>query len=227
MDSLKPGIDRLLVLSALDADFARRLREGPEDVFRDFDLTEEEKDLLRNPDHRLLPLLGRVLSRQPQSLGAAAGARSAAPSWPYPAAARTLPGISLALTVVPCLQMENGKPKGYSFAVWVNSLPEGADPASLPPPPGVALPGRPLAPLHAVIDLSAIEVPDGTGGLQIGLSASLRQSSNIAGSPAPAKPGDSALSEQVRAAVAAVRSASREERYGRLVDLLHALRSTP
>src|ERR1022692_2416348 len=63
----KPGIDRLLVRSALEADLRRRLLESPEEVFQEFDLTEEQQDLLRRPDHRLLPLLGSVLARQAES----------------------------------------------------------------------------------------------------------------------------------------------------------------
>ena len=36
----------------------RRLLESPEEVFQEFDLTEEERDLLRRPDHRLLRFVG-------------------------------------------------------------------------------------------------------------------------------------------------------------------------
>jgi hypothetical protein len=134
-------------------------------------------------------------------------------------AARTLPDMALALTVVPCARVENGESK-YSYAVWVNPLPEGADPANLAPPAGATLPGQPLAPLHIVIQLSAVEVRDASGQPQVGLSASLRQSSNIIGPPSPQNAG-----RAVDAAVAAVRSASKEERYGRLIDLMRALHS--
>jgi hypothetical protein len=82
------------------------------------------------------------------------------------------------------------------------------------------LPGQPLAPLHIVIQLSAVEVRDASGQPQVGLSASLRQSSNIIGPPSPQNAG-----RAVDAAVAAVRSASKEERYGRLIDLMRALHS--
>ena len=264
----QPGIDRLLVRSALEADLCRQLRESPDEVFQEFDLTEEEKDLLRQPDHRLLPVLGSVLAHQavarafvpaasrvvstlfacPLSPGSTteacqAGADPAGTKTPdagmsgHPnyvetsldaagtsaratsGAARTLPDMALALTVVPCARVENGESK-YSYAVWVNPLPEGADPANLAPPAGATLPGQPLAPLHIVIQLSAVEVRDASGQPQVGLSASLRQSSNIIGPPSPQNAG-----RAVDAAVAAVRSASKEERYGRLIDLMRALHS--
>jgi hypothetical protein len=249
----KPGIDRLLVRSALEADLRRRLLESPEEVFQEFDLTEEQQDLLRRPDHRLLPLLGSVLARQAESAddsGPPAGkdryenGRLVAPavlppvtgpatrSPALPGQPRTLPDTSLVLTVVPCARVEDGEPKGYSYAVWVNPLPEGADPANLPPPAGAVLPGQPLAPLHVVIQISAVEVPDASGRPQVGLSASLRQSSNIMGPPSPESAGipeDSPFGSDLRsagveAAVARVRTATREERYDRLIDLIGTLR---
>ena len=69
----------------------------------------------------------------------------------------------------------------------MSPLPEGADPASLPPPPGASLPGPPLAPLHAVIQLAVIEVPGADGNPQVGLAATLRQATNLS-SPPPAPP---------------------------------------
>ncbi len=215
----KPGIDRLLVRSALEADLRQRLLDCPDEVFPEFDLTEEQQDLLRSPDHRLLPLLGEVVARQAQSLGAAVEtAETSVHCMGVSLPGVSLPDLSLALTVVPCAL----EPKGYSYAVWVNPLPDGADPANLPPPAGATLPGTPLAPLHVVIQIAAVEVPDGAGRPQVGLTASLRQSSNIMGPP-PEDAGE-IRSEAVDAAVAAVRNATNEERYGRLIDLLRALR---
>ena len=61
-DGSKAGVSRLLIASALDPDMRRRLLESPEEVFQEFDLAEEERDLLRRPDHRLLRLLGAALA---------------------------------------------------------------------------------------------------------------------------------------------------------------------
>ena len=216
----RPGIDRLLIASALDGDLRRRLLDTPDDVFPEFDLTEDEKDILRSPDQRLLPLLGAALARQ----SAAAAVR--APDMPAdqrqpPAVleARTLPDISLALTLVPCAQYENGRVVKVVYAAWVQPLPKGVDPASLPPPAGAALPGEPLAPLHAVIQVSVVQ----TQGA-IGLSAALLQSSNMsAPPPRPPVAGD-LRSASVQTAIAAVRSASSQDRRARIVELLRALR---
>ena len=216
----RPGIDRLLIASALDGDLRRRLLDTPDDVFPEFDLTEDEKDILRSPDQRLLPLLGAALARQ------SAAAAVLAPDMPAeqrqpPAVleARTLPDISLALTLVPCAQYENGRIVKVVYAAWVNPLPEGVDPASLPPPAGATLPGVPLAPLHAVIQVSVVQ----TQGA-IGLSAALLQSSNMsAPPPRPPVAGD-LRSASVQTAIAAVRSASSQDRRARIVELLRALR---
>lgn len=215
----RPGIDRLLIASALDGDLRRRLLDAPDGVFPEFDLTEDEKEILRSPDRRLLPLIGAALARQ-------SAATALAPDTPVEQRqrqavleARTLPDISLALTLVPCVQYENGQIVKVVYAAWVNPIPEGVDPASLPPPAGAALPGVPLAPLHAVIQVSVVQ----TQGA-IGLSAALLQSSNM--SPPPPQPplaGD-LHSASVQTAIAAVRSASSQDRRARIVELLRALR---
>jgi len=227
----KPGIGQLLIQSALDADPRRRLTDSPDDVFRDFDLSPEEQDILRRPDHRLLPLLGAALARQKPSHAPAPQPPAAQPQ--VKVQAYTLPDVSLALTLVPCAQHENGQFKGFQYAVWVSPLPPGTDPAALPLPAGSALPGTPCPPLYAAISVSAVQLQDAAGNPQIGLWAWLRQASNVPAPPAietagrPDAPpfGSDLQSPQVREAVAAVRSAAPDERYGRLLSLMGVLRS--
>ena len=228
---MKPGIDQLLIESALQPDLARRLRESPDEVFADFDLTDEEKEILRRPDHRLLALLGAALKRQMEP---ATPAEESPTGMPAAARieARTLPDTCMALTVVPCALSENGQFKGITYVVWASPLPEGGDPAALPAPAGMVLPGQPLTPLYAVFQLSAVQTQDAAGNLQVGLWGSLRRSSNVTPPPPPETAGEPGAppfgsrvdSGPVQAAVAAVREAPSEERYGRLVDLMRALR---
>jgi hypothetical protein len=233
----KPGVSQLLIASALDADLCRRLLESPEETFQDFDLTEDERDLLRRPDQRMLRLFGVALAQQREvsSSDKSSAAQRVSVAAPQPHAvveARTLPGISLALTLVPCAQYQNGQLSAFAYAVWVNPLAEGTDPAALPIPQGAALPGQPLTPLHAVIQVSAVQLPDQDGKPQVGLTASLRQSSNVTAPPPPesaGRPGTPPFgsdlgSVEVLAAVAAVRNTSGEDRYSRLIELMHALR---
>jgi hypothetical protein len=214
-----PGISDLLVASALDPELRQRLLDAPDEVFGQFDLSDEEKELLRHPDHRLLPLLGAALAHNRSAAVEAPKALLELPPEPV-AQGSTLPDMSLVLTVVPCAQYAGDALQSFSYAVWVSPLPQGVDPASLPVPEGATIPGRALAPLHAVIQISALQMQDAAGNPQVGLSASFRQSTNIAVPPSESDP----QSPQVQAAVAAVRAASSEERYGRLIDLVHALR---
>src|ERR1700722_14558137 len=59
---LKPNIAQLLIDSVLQPELRRRLAETPSQVFGEYDLSDEERECLLNPDHRLLPLLGAALS---------------------------------------------------------------------------------------------------------------------------------------------------------------------
>jgi len=232
----KPGVSQLLIASAMDADLCRRLVESPDEVFQDFDLTDQEKDLLRRPDQRMLHLFGVALAQQRELSSYAHNDAHQAPvaaAQPHAVVeARTLPAITLALTLVPCAQYENGQFTRFAYAVWVNPLAEGADPAALPIPQGAALPGQPLTPLHAVIQVSAVQLPDQDGKPQVGLRASFRRSSNVTAPPPPETAGNPGTppfgsdlsSTKVQAAASAVREASGEDRYGRLIDLMHALR---
>ena len=230
-DGLKLGVSRLLIDSALDPDLRRRLLESPEEVFPEFDLTEEERDILRLPDHRLLRLLGAALADEVGSSGFKPKVPAAVPQPHAIVQARSLPDVSLALTLIPCAQYENGQLKTFAYAVWVNPLPRGADPASLPQPQGVVFPGQPLTPLHAVIQVSAVQMQDAAGDPHVGLSAALLQSSNIAAPPPPGASGNPGVSPfgsdlgsgEVQAAIAGVRNAPSDLRYGRLIDLMHAL----
>lgn len=222
----KSGISQLLIDSAIDAEVYRRLQDAPEETYQEYALAEEECELLRHPDHRLLRFLGAALEHQAES---PAPPMKAPPSTLPPATAQgsTLPDLSLVLTLVPCAQYENGELRNFAYAVWVSPLAEGVDPASLGPPPGTVLPGQPLTPLHAVVQVSAVQLQDAAGEPHVGLSASLLQSTNLAAPPAVAvglAVGRTLATEEVHRAVAAVRGASSDTRYGKLIELMHALR---
>jgi hypothetical protein len=223
----KPGINQLLVASALNADLLRELLEHPDAVFQRFDLTVEEKALLRQPDHRLLPLLGAALAQE--HLNSAPAAPTSQPHAVFEAQA--LPDIFLGLTLVPCARYEDGRVDAISYAVWVNPLAPGVDPASLPLPQGAVFPGQPLTPLHALIQVSSLRLQDSAGVPQIGLSAFFRQSSNITAPPPPESAGrpdglpfESDRTDHVRTAVAAVHAAPPDRKYHQLINLLGVLR---
>src|SRR6476619_4208834 len=124
MNPAKTGISRLLIASAIDPDVYRRLLESPEEMFDAFDLADEDRALLRHPDHRLLRVLGTALAEEHATASAAAGVttmrappavagaplalaplavapRPGAPPG-MPTASASLPDMSLVLTLVPC-----------------------------------------------------------------------------------------------------------------------------
>ena len=234
----KPTIDQLLIRAALEPGLCRRVLESPDQVFAEFDLTADEQEILRHPDHRLLPLLGAALSRQMSASGpvgksaavAAEDAEIEAPAAPG-VVFRGLPDTAMVLTLVPCALREEGEFKGITYVMWASPLPQGTDPAALPPPAGTVFPGEPLAPLHATIRITALQSRDAEGNPRLSICGSFHPSPEACLPPPPESAGDVDVSpyrspihsEPVQTAVAAVRRASSEEKYDRLVDLLHAL----
>ncbi len=92
----------------------------------------------------------------------------------------------MALTVVPCVVGER-----IAFATWITPMHEGADPSRLPPPAGATLPGQPLTPLYAVIQLTAAQSKDAAGNAQVSMWAAFRQSSNAVAAGAAGDGGES------------------------------------
>ena len=185
-DARKPGVEKLLIAAALDSALAQRLTDSPDEVFAAFELTEEEEDILRRRDGRLLALLGQAV----KSAGAEQGPRAhenvaSIPPIPPIAGFTQLPDMRLVLTVVPVLLAGDGPSRGLTFAAWVTPLADGADADSLPAPDGVELPGQPLAPLRAIVQVTAQQLPDSGGVPQVGLSAMLLRSSNMSAPAAP------------------------------------------
>ncbi len=220
----KPDITRLLIDSALQPELCRRLAEAPDGVFGEYELTAEERELLRRPDYRLLPLLGAALGtaqaqREPTE-------SPAAPEIHTPNESRVIPDTQMALTVVPCLVAGQ-----IAFAAWIAPMHEGADPSRIPAPAGAVLPGQPLTPLHAVIQLSSAASEDAAGTLQVSMWASFLKSTNAAspappeaaGNPASPPFGSPLDSPEVRDAAEAVHTAAPAERYEKLVTLTRAL----
>ena len=189
--------------------------------------------LRKSANFYVTPIIASFLVRQPsgQSIPTHRITQVAQASRParrptLKATANYLPDAQMALTVLPCLVGDR-----IAYAAWITPLHEGGDPSRLPLPAGATLPGQPLTPLHAVIQLSAAQSKDAAGNLQVSMWASFRQSSNTV-APAPpeaagnpdASPFASPLdSPEVQAAAAAVHAAAPEDRYEKLVALTHTL----
>jgi hypothetical protein len=232
----KTGISRLLIASAIDPEVYRRLLESPEETFDEFGLADEDRELLRHPDHRLLRVLGAALAEEnapaPAATTVAPAPVTGAPSAEAPPGrptATALPDLSLVLTLVPCAVYDGAELRNIAYAVWVSPLPEGTDPEALPPPPGTVFPGNPLSPLRAVVRVSAVQMQDAAGNPLVGLSAALLRGTNMTAPPPPEAAGNPAAigrdlsADEVRAAVTAVRCAPAAARYRKLIELLRVL----
>src|SRR3954470_18471295 len=131
MNPARTGISRLLIESAIDPDVYRRLMESPEETFDAFDLADEDRELLRHPDHRLLRVLGAALAEENAPVSAAAGVATVAappavagapsagatrPGAPpgMPTAGAPLPDVSLVLTLVPCALDDGGELRKFA-----------------------------------------------------------------------------------------------------------------
>jgi hypothetical protein len=227
----QPDILQLLVDTAIQPELRRRLAEAPESVFEQYALTEEQRELLLHPDHRLLPLLGAAMASQAATGPAPAASPEARPlsigADPTIPEGHELRDSLMALTIVPCLTAER-----IAFVAWLSPMPEGADPSRFPMPAATALPGPALTPLHAVIQITAAQSKDACGNPHLSMWASFRQHTNAATVAPPETAGNPDASPfaspigsaEIEAAAAEVRAAAPADRYDKLVTLLGALR---
>jgi len=225
----KPGIDALLIDCVLDPPLLQRMFDKPLDVFADYDISEEDRDILSSPDERLLGLLGRVVGTTavgatPETAGKAHTKETM----------RSLPESRLALRLVPYLQrapepLEEGQPPIIvSYLGHLDPLPAGVGVEDLPPVPQADVPGHPLAPLALVV--AARPLLSGAGGDSIQVGFSLR--TEMPATPSPSLEGGEAslspwshdtTSATVRDAADKVRTAAPEDRHDRLLQLVAAV----
>jgi hypothetical protein len=238
----KPGIDQLLIASVLDPLLLERLRQSPQDVLDDYELSDEEREILTAPDERFIDLLGRVI-------------RDAAVTAPVPAAgnagsvsghARTgsaaegsvlLQESRLVLRLVPYVQRVPSSAGGDQPPVLVNyighldPLPAGVGVDSLPPVPAASVPGQALTPLMLVVVVRPLVTGDGENRrvsftLHTELPtdpapAAADRPANIDEEPSPWR--HDTTSDNVLEKARRVHAAGADERFPRLLDLIDAM----
>ncbi len=242
----KPGIEELLIGCVLDPLLLRQLRESPESVFSDYELSDRAREILTSPDERLLELLGESVKGQ-STEGEGNESQTPAPQEqtnPVAAGDRatrmvSLPESRLALRVVPYAQ-QAAESADESPAVFVNyaghldPLPEGLELQDLPEVPTAATDGEQLPPLSVVVGVQPTVWTDDSGNRQITFSVSARLPHETAlqqtNEPAEASAGirlspwpRDVDSPAVNAAAAQVREASSDERYQRLLELIDVM----
>ena len=212
----KPGVDELLIRCVLDHALLQRLRNAPESVFREYELTEEMQEVLAHPDKRLIWLLGMVVQEQARDNPAAHSdtTHTVEASLDEPATSQVvsrpsgdtppvvpLAASRIALRLVPYVQQHPEASETASqrsqvtvtYAAHLDQLPAGTALEDLPDVPQVAAPGQPVQPLGFVVTVQPMVWADTAGNQQITFSvaASLQQNAataHMTGAPATSAP---------------------------------------
>ena len=232
------GLTEFLLKSILDTEFRKLALSDPDSAFIGFDLSSDEKDILRSGDERVLSLLGRTLQysapikRGKESIDEPSESpdpQGGAPAGESPAA---LPELKLRMRLVP---FASGPPGGDTELSYAASLHQWTDdPASW----NQADDGLTDTELHsAAVDFmirvvpSVISIPGSESKLAYSATVEAPETGQVA-SAAKAPPDAAAViparyhgrSHAAREAAAAVTQAKPEQRQEKLLQLVSALR---
>ena len=219
-----------LVRAVLDEAFRDLALSNPERGFEGFDLTEEEKEILRSRDHRVLGLLGDAV--RPQEAVAEAPVEKA-PATPVEPTEPNLAEVKLLLRLIPQVTGSPGSEPKVSYAASLHSWPVGDEPE------GGAEPtenGGATAEVRWLIRIAPEVLESLDSGLAVAYCASIHpvtaevEETGPADRAAPAEAAGAPWnhhvdSPAVRAATKAVQAADPSQRYTKLLELVHALQT--
>jgi hypothetical protein len=220
-----------LIRVVLDETFRELALANPTSAFAGYDLTEEQKDILCKRDHRLLRLLGDVFSQGPERSG---HAPESGPADQPPPAYPSLPEVTLLLRLAPQTVETPGSPATVSYAASLHpwSGESDADNPKETETTGEAGPEE----LEWIIRIAPKVIGSEEAGLTVAYSAAMHplprdgdRDHAEAAEPARA-PSASPWYHHVESAAAkraaqAVMAAGPKERYGKLLELAHALQT--
>lgn len=235
----KPGINELLIACVLDPAMLQRVRQFPESVFTEYELSDHARELLTSPDERLLELLGQAIQQQSDAPHSSEspdppGTMADAPDKTAVVAER-MPESRLALRLVPYLQQnidataEIGK-FVINYAGHLDQLQADSDFSDLPAVPEAAVPGQALPPLGVVVAVQPHTWTDANGNQQITFSVNARLPQDIAVAPV-ADTGSNTLSPwrhntssaEVEKAATEVLTANTQSRRQKILALIDAM----
>lgn len=221
-----------LVRAVLDEAFRDLALSNPQRAFEGFDLTEEEKEILRVRDHRVLGLLGDVVRRQE------AVAEPPVEKAPATGVAQTLPGLAevkLLLRLVPQVVGSPGSEPKVSYAASLHPWPVDDEPEGGAAPTENGAEAE-AAEVRWLIRIAPEVVESRDTGLAVAYSASIHPVTAEVNQTGPADraapPETTGLpwkhhvdSPAVRSAAQAVQAADASQRYAKLLELVHALQT--
>ena len=233
---MKPGsIADFLVRTVLDEAFRELTLSNPQRAFEGFDLTTKEKEILCARDHRLLGLLGAVVT---QGKPVAEHPSPQAPSTPATPTLPALPEVMLLLRLAP--RAAPGADSGAEVAYEASLHPWAGDGAATTGPNTAEQDERgadaAVGEVRWMIRITPQVVNAKDSGLEVAYSASIHP---VTGPDEPAPPpamrptaelsgspwNHHVESSAARAAARAVHAAEPGQRYARLLELVQALQT--
>lgn len=235
----RPGMHELLIRAVLDETFRASLQTDFDTVVDGFDVSDEDREILRQPDERFLRLLGEAIrsthpaSNSPTGLdktqmdNEAPLADDDAGANPPTPVAFSLPEIVLLLRVFPSVHVTPEGELNMAYAASVDPLPEGRAPDDIPRP-DFDLPGQEVDSLANIVRIRPTAIYDESGRVTVRFSATMHpalppEAMSSQGSTSRPPWHHHVDSESAREAAAEVRAAPPDKRYARLLDLVDAL----
>ena len=224
-----------LVRAVLDEAFRDLALSNPQSAFEGFDLTEQEKEILRSRDHRVLGLLGDAVRQQEP---VAETPLEKTPPTPVAPALPSLPEVKLLLRLIPQAVPSPGPDPKVSYAAslhpWpTDNEPEGGPNSAAPTDNGTE---TAAAEIRWLIRIAPEVVESRDTGLAVAYSASIHpvtaesDETGPAYRESPPKATDSPWNHHLdspaaRTAAKAVLAADPSQRYAKLLELAHALQT--
>jgi hypothetical protein len=207
-DALRQFLEKVV----LDDTFRELASSDPDRAFEGFDLTDWHREVLRRQDHEVLALLGEVLRDEKGSLP------QRVETGPTSEPTGTVPDLDEAQLVVHLRPYAHQDEQGAIQLTYAASIHQWPAPAAEPGMVSFLLRVMPQAALAA------------GGQLHISYAAMIQPAPRPGEDPPPPGPpvpqsssGPLAVPSEVVNATDAVRAASPEDRYQRLLDLIEAL----
>jgi hypothetical protein len=224
-----------LVRTVLDEAFRELALTDPERAFQGFDLSHEQKEILRRRDHRLLGLLGDAVAPTETCPEPPVKQKHGEP---VAAAAPSLPEVKLLLRLVPQVTQSRDSDPNISYAASLHPYPgeieQTTDPDTTEQPQQAA--GCALDELRWIIRFVPTILGSGDAGTTVAYAASIHPwtsetdpiGSQI-GEPGPALASPPwnhhVASSAAKDAARAVQAAAPSRRYEKLLELVHALQT--
>ena len=222
-----------LVRAVLDETFRDLALSNPQRAFEGFDLTEEEKEILRGRDHRVLGLLGDAVRLQEP---VAEPTLEKAPPTPVAPTLPGLPEVKFLLRLIPQAVPSPGSDPKVSYAASLHPWPADDEPKGGSNSAAPTENGAEAAEVRWLIRIAPEVVESRDTGLAVAYSASIHpvtaevDETGPADRAAPPEAAGSPWNHHLdspaaRAAAKAVQSADPSQRYAKLLELVNALQT--